>query len=287
MKIVCLLLPLICLAFASDKPAYRLFQKNQKETAYKDMLKELAKADVVLFGELHNNPICHWLELQVAKDLYTLKNGAIGLGAEMFEADDQIILDEYLSGQINSQQLQSEAKVWNNFATDYKPLVDLAREKKLPFVATNIPRRYASMVARNDWAALDRIAPEAKGWMAPLPIALDTTLPGYANMMNAMGGSAHGNNTGNMIKAQAIKDATMAHFILKHRRDGTLFLHFNGTYHSDNFEGIAWYLKKYSPSLKIATLSSVEQEYLEKLDSEHAQKADYILLIPADMTTTY
>lgn len=251
------------------------------------MLTVLEQADVVLFGELHNNPIIHWMELQVTKDLFISKKGAVTFGAEMFEADNQTVLDEYLKGMITSNQLEAEAKVWNNFATDYKPLLDFARAKKLFFIATNIPRRYASMVARNDWAALEALSPEVKRWIAPLPIAIDTTLPGYAGMMEAMGGNAHGNQAGNMVKAQAVKDATMAHFILVNRKEGKLFLHFNGAYHSDNFEGIVWYLRKQAPALKIVTISSVEQDSIEKPEASNGKRADFILLIPADMTKTY
>ena len=287
MRTVLFLFPLLCLAFISDKPAYRLFNRNQKSITYQEMLKVLEKADIVLFGELHNNPICHWMELQVTKDLFALKKGGLVFGAEMFEADNQTVIDEYLTGLITSKQLEAEAKVWNNFATDYKPLLDFARDKKLSFIATNIPRRYASMVAKNDWAALDALSPGAKRWIAPLPIMVDTTLPGYANMFRAMGGSAHGNQSGNMVKAQAIKDATMAHFILANRKEGHLFVHFNGTYHSDNFEGIGWYLKKQASALKIVTISSVEQESPEKPDASNSKRADFILLIPADMTKTY
>ena len=50
-------------AFKTDKPAYLLFDKKGKPEKYDKMLKELRDADVVLFGELHNNPVVHWLEL--------------------------------------------------------------------------------------------------------------------------------------------------------------------------------------------------------------------------------
>jgi uncharacterized iron-regulated protein len=287
MRYLFFFLAFFSLALTSDKPAYRLFNRKQKPVSYQEMLTVLEKADVVLFGELHNNPISHWMELQVTKDLFNLRKGAVTFGAEMFEADNQTVLDEYLKGMITSNQLEAEAKVWNNFATDYKPLLDFARAEKLSFIATNIPRRYASMVAKNDWAALDGLSLEARRWMAPLPIAVDTTLPGYAGMMEAMGGSTHGNQTGNMVKAQAVKDATMAHFILANRKEERLFVHFNGTYHSDNFEGIVWYLRKQAPSLKIVTISSVEQESIHKPEASNGKRADFILLIPADMTKTY
>jgi len=106
------------------------------------MLKEAADADIVLFGELHDNPISHWLQLELTKDLYDLKKDKLVLGAEMFESDNQVILDEYLSGKILQSSFESEARLWSNYKTDYKPLVEFARINKLKFVASNIPRRY-------------------------------------------------------------------------------------------------------------------------------------------------
>lgn len=88
-------------------------------------------------------------------------------------------------------------------------------------------------------------------------------------------------------KAQAIKDATMAHFILENHQKGDLFVHFHGTYHTDNFEGILWYLKQKQPDLKYVTISSVEQDDISKLSDDHKNKADFILVIDADMTKTY
>ena len=78
-----------------------------------------------------------------------------------------------------------------------------------------------------------------KNWIAPLPISFDINLPGYKSMLEMMGGHAGEK----MPKAQAIKDAIMAHFIIKNLPSSGVFLHFNGTNHSDNYEGISWYLK--------------------------------------------
>ena len=91
----------------------------------------------------------------------------------------------------------------------------------------------------------------------------------------------------NFPKAQAIKDATMAHFILKNYQAGQLFLHLNGSYHSDNYEGILWYLQQQKPHLKVVTLSSVYQPTIRELLPDNKGKADFILAVPESMTKTY
>jgi uncharacterized iron-regulated protein len=236
---------------------------------------------VVLFGEHHNNSIIHWLQLELTKDLAEKKN--LVLGAEMFEVDNQTELNNYLSGKINQKQLDSTARLWKNYRTDYKPLVEFAKEKKFNFIATNIPRKFASLVYKKGFQALDSLSTEQKLWIAPLPIAYDAELPGYKAMLDM--GDGHSNE--NLPKAQAAKDATMAYFISENLKPETTFIHYNGTYHSDNFEGINWYLKKYVPKVKIVTIATVEQEDVMRFEKENQNKADFIIVVDKDVTKTH
>ena len=279
--ITSLLLFATILSAAQDKKAYQIFDKNGKKTSYEKLLKAGEKADVVLFGEYHDNSVVHWLQLEFTKDLAQKKD--LVLGAEMLEADNQKQLDQYLKGEINQKQLDSSARLWKNYKTDYKPLVDFAKEKKINFIATNVPRRYASLVFKKDLVALDSLSALEKSWIAPLPIEFDINLPGYKGMMSMQGGHAGEK----MPKAQAIKDATMAYFINKNRKENSIFVHYNGTYHSDNYEGINWYLRKLDADIQIVTIAMVEQKDITKLEAEHYNKADFILVIDEDVTKTY
>ncbi len=266
---------------AQDKQSYQIFDKNGKKSSYEKLLKASSKTQVVLFGEYHDNSVVHWLQLELTKDLADKTD--LVLGAEMLEADNQIQVNQYLKGEITQKGLDTLARLWTNYKTDYKPLVDFAKERKFDFIATNIPRRYASMVFRKDLIALDSLSSEEKSWIAPLPIEFDLNLPGYKAMLEMQGGHAGDK----MPKAQAIKDATMAHFINKNLKDNTIFVHYNGTYHSDNYEGINWYFKKYNPEIKIVTIATVEQKDIMKLNKEHNNKADFIIVIDEDVTKTY
>jgi len=205
------------------------------------------------------------------------------LGAEMFEQDNQPALDLYLQGKLSAKGLDSTARLWKNYPTDYAPLVNFAKENNILFVATNIPRRYASMVSKEGFGILDTISAKEKTWMAPLPVAYDAELPGYKNILAMMPG--HGGE--NLPKAQAIKDATMAHFILQYFKTGSLFIHYNGAYHSENHEGIVWYLKNSRPDLTISTITTVSQKDIHKLGKENKHKADFIICVDEDMTKTY
>lgn len=268
-------------ALAQNKPAYVLYNANGKKVSYKKMIRELVRKDIVMIGEFHNNPISHWMELEITKDCKDKRN--LVLGAEMFEQDNQPALDLYLEGKLSSKGLDSMARLWKNYPTDYAPLVNFAKKNKIIFAATNIPRRYAAMVSKGGFEVLDTISAKEKAWISPLPISYDPELPGYKNMMTMMAG--HG--SANMPKAQASKDATMSYFILKYFVPGSLFIHYNGSYHSENHDGIVWYLNQTRPELKIVTITTVSQKDLKRLLKENEKKADFIICVDEDMTNTY
>ena len=280
MKKYFLFLLVSCSSFSQDKKAFVLFDKKGKITTYKRLLKASAKADIVLFGEYHNNPIAHWLQLELIKDLEPKRS--LILGAEMFERDNQKELNSYLQGAINQKALDSLARLWNNYKTDYKPLVDFALNKKIPFIATNIPRKYASLVYKKGLQVLDTLPINEKQWIVSLPMKYDGTLSQYQKMRKMM---AHMGE--NLPIAQAIKDATMAETILRDRREGSLFVHFNGSYHSDFYQGIYWYLQQENPHLQILTITTLTQSDLKKLNKEAYGQADFILVVDEDMTTTF
>ena len=268
-------------SFSQKKESHVIYNAKGKKVSYKKMLKTIAKKDIILFGESHNNPISHWLQYEVTTDLNNTNQ--LILGAEMFEADNQEALNVYLSGKIDAKALDTLARLWRNYKPDYAPLVNFAKKNKLTFVATNIPRRYANMVHKNGFSILDSLPSKEKEWMAPLPMPFDPEIETYKNILKLMGD--HG--TPELVTAQATKDAKMAYFILKNLKVNHTLLHFNGSFHSNYYEGILWYIKRERPNIKYATITTVSQENVHKLLEEHKNKADFIICVNSNMTTTY
>jgi uncharacterized iron-regulated protein len=277
--VLCLLL-IGSMAFSQKSP-YVIYNAEGKKVSYEKMKKTLLKKDIVLFGEYHDNPISHWLQYELTSDLHEDRD--LILGAEMFEADNQVPLSEYISGNITNAELDSLARLWPNYKTDYAPLVDFAKENQLQFVATNIPRRYANLVYSKGFESLDTLSAEEKSWIAPLPIPFDSELPTYRKILEELGD--HGSPE--LVKAQAMKDATMAYFILKNHEEGRLFIHYNGAFHSDYYEGILWYLKRERDDLDYATISTVSQDAVDQLQESNVGRADFIICVDSDMTRTY
>lgn len=264
--------------------AYQFFNNKGKKVDLKQVLKEAEQADAVFFGELHNNSLGHWLQLQVLKGLQA-ENPNLVVGSEVFEREDQLNLDEWFSDQITESNFEAEAKLWKNYTTDYRPVLRFAKEKGLTFIATNVPRKYASMVSKAGFIALDSLSNQAKTYFAKLPIAFDSSLPGYVAMKEMMHGAP--GNPEFMMQAQALKDATMAESLFEPLSAGKKVFHINGAYHSKDGEGILWYLKKEFPDVKILNIHTVMQDQLDKLDDENSKSGEIIVVLPSDSHTTY
>lgn len=282
--IVVLLLSSLMMSSIAQEKSFQIYNGTGKKSSYKKMSQSLLAQDIVFFGELHDNPIAHWLELELLKTFLLSKE--VTLGAEMLEANDQEFLEQFIQGEIDLPTFDSLAGLWSNFETDYLPVIMATMADSGKVVATNIPRKYASQVFKKGIESLEELPALEKSWIAPLPIEYDSTLTSYVEMLKMMPGGHGGQN---FPKAQAIKDATMAYFISENMElsDNNLFYHLNGSYHSNNNEGIIWYLERYKPNLRIASICVVSQGDISKLVKSNYNLADFIIVVDEDMTSTY
>lgn len=284
-KLLCVVV-IIFFAFTTNaqNKIYQIYSGKGELLDEYQMFEYIKQAEVTFFGELHNNSVAHWIQLQILKNLKENQKEIV-LGGEFFEKDDQLNIDEWLQGNITDKNFEAEAKLWNNYISDYKPLMLFVKQNQIPFVATNIPRKYASVVSREGLSRLEYFSEEAKKSIAPLPIEVDMTLPGYVGMKKMMHGS--GMNAVFMVEAQAIKDATMAYSLFNFINKGKNILHINGSYHTNNYEGIVWYLKKEYPEIKVLTIATVEQIDTNSLLDVSKGIADFVIVLPSDSPKSY
>jgi uncharacterized iron-regulated protein len=275
---------LVLALFSQDKPAYKIFDKDGNPVTYSQVIEKLKTSQFVLLGEHHNDAMAHWLHYQMVKDLYTAADSAMTIGVEFFERDDQLVLDEYFAGYYSEKKFLQETHSWSNYETDYRPVLEFAKKNNIRYVGTNIPRRYASMINKKGVKSLDLLSHTAKGMIAPLPFPIDTTLKSYKKIFKMM--KRHG-GTWNMVYSQMSKDATMAWFSVQNYVEGNLFVHIMGLGHSDYYEGVGWYIKKYLPEAKIMTVSLSAQKDISTLDQNKKNIADFIIAVPSDFSKTY
>ena len=119
-----LLLCMVSITNAQNKTAYQLFSNDGQIADYDQMIKDLVISDMVFFGEYHNNPISHWMQLKMSKSFFKIKEANLFFGAEMFESGNQLVINEYLKGLYTDDKMTPEiTQLWSNYQTDYKPLV--------------------------------------------------------------------------------------------------------------------------------------------------------------------
>lgn len=267
----------------SDPQMFKIFNKSGRSSTWKKLVKRARNTQVVFFGEYHDDPVIHYLQLRLMKELIG-SDDRLALGLEMIEWQDAEILNSYMSGNIDFNTfLNTSTSGWINFKTDYKPLVDLAIAHGLHVFASNVPRYLASAVYKGGFDVLDTVGTDLLSLLPPLPIPYNADLPGYKNMLKI----AHGHGGANLPKAQALRDAAMAWSVIRHLDKGYKILHLNGTYHTNHFEGIIWYLNQFKEGINYVTIAMVRQTGVSKLQKEYIGLADFIIAVPEDMIRTH
>jgi len=255
-------------------PAYRLIHsRTGKEMTLMQVADELAMRDVVYFGELHDNVAGHQVYAELAKLLADRRPDFV-LSMEMFERDVQGVVNDYLRGRIDEAAFLRHSRPWKEYARDYRPLVELTRERKLDVIAGNLPRPVAGKVASKE------------GSMSPfLPRATTAPLDRYWELFGeAMKG--HPGAVERMYRAQCAKDDAMAEGIAgylatnPHRQP--LVIHCNGNFHSDYGLGTAARLAQRAPLAQAAIISMIAVPDVAKADVTNDRKrAHYLLIVTA------
>jgi len=285
---VLLVIPLYAISQDTMLPHYKIFDATkQKQVTVDDIINDMAKADVLFFGEEHSDSTAHYLEYTLLKKLAEKYPGKVALSMEMFETDCQTVLNEYLKGFIREKNLIKDARAWPNY-TDYRPLIELSRSAHIPVIAANAPSRYTNMVTRMGLNSLQQLDKTGKSFLPALPI--DTaTGPYYNNFLKETGGHRVMGNM-QIYQAQNLWDATMAWSITKTLKNhrGYKVLHLNGGFHSEEKLGAVAQLKKYAPKLAILNIAAFTDDSFDNPDwNTFKQKGDYIILTDPKLSKTF
>jgi len=257
---------------------YKVYDvKNAKPTTIDAIVKDLTTANVLFFGEEHNDSIGHYLEAELFRKMNIAFPGKTALTMEMFHTDVQSVIDEYLKGIISEKNFIKEARAWNNYK-DYKPMIELAKTHQLDVIGGNAAARYSNAVTRGGLGILNQVPANSKAFFAPLPI--DTATGRYLDKFTATLG---GHNMGGMkvYQTQNFWDATMAWSIAKYAKKNkdTKIFQVNGRFHSDEKLGTLAKLKAYAPKLNIINISCFSAEDFENPDWEkYKALGDYVIV---------
>src|SRR5687768_14416970 len=162
-------LSFLSLAQTGIEKHYKIYNTKTRQLATPAQIAaDCKEANVIFFGEEHNDSAGHFLEKEIFAELQQLYGDKLALSMEMFETDCQLVVNEWLAGHISDDRFVKESRAWSNYK-DYKPVVDIAKQNKLDVIAANPPRRYVNMVSRKGMKSLDSLPPASKRYLPPLP----------------------------------------------------------------------------------------------------------------------
>lgn len=266
---------------------YKIYDvRKQKTISLDDIVTDLASANVLFFGEEHNDSVGHYLEVTLFQKLANAYGNKLGLTLEMFHTDVQPVINEYLAGIITEKNFIKEARAWNNYK-DYKPMVEFAKSQGINVIGGNAAARYSNSVTKNGLEILTKIPAHSKQFLPPSPI---DTLTGryYEKFIGLLGG--HGMGAMKVYQTQNFWDATMAWSIAKFaktNKDAKIF-QVNGRFHSDEKLGTYAQLKKYAPKLKALNIAAFPSDDFNDPNWEkHKDLGDYVILTDPKVKKTF
>jgi len=267
---------------------YKIYDTRSKQLVSVDkIVTDLADADVLFFGEEHNDSTCHYLENKMFRALHAQYGDQLALSMEMFETDNQLALNEYLEGKIDEARLSKDARLWNNYK-DYRPMIEYAKQNKIPVIAADPPRRYVSLVTKRGMKALDSLSKDAKKFLPPLPY--DTLTGRYREKFIEIMKGGPGGNSPNIYYSQSLWDAGMSYSIykfLKENKHKKVF-HCVGGFHTEEKLGTAAQLQMRNKKLKIMNIASFSDTSFNNPDwDKFANRGDYIILTDPGLKRTF
>jgi uncharacterized iron-regulated protein len=277
--VIFLLLPSVLFAQQNSQPYQIIETKTGKNITTDELVKNLKKIDVLVFGEEHNDSTGHLLETAILSRMIR-SYPSTALSMEMFSTDVQPVINEYLSAVISEKNFIKESRAWNNY-NDYKPLIELAKSGHTDVIAANAATRYSNAVSMSGLDRLNDFPETSKAFLPPLPV--DTATGRYHEKFIATLGG-HDMAGMQIYQTQNLWDAAMAWSIAKYTR---LYPHrkvfqINGRFHSDERIGLIAQLKKYAPQLTIANISCFSADSDDAKDAKkYADLGDYVIITSA------
>lgn len=139
----------------------------------KAVIERMAAADAVLIGENHG----HELGLNTAAELWAMvaaEEPKASLAMEFFERDEQTALDDYLAGITDEAGFRAASgRTESNYPEGHRAMVETAKERGLPVIAANAPRRYVRLARLEGFDRL-RALTEEQTRLVRIPDAMPT-----------------------------------------------------------------------------------------------------------------
>ncbi|MDV5052076.1 ChaN family lipoprotein [Vibrio sp. T13N] len=243
---------------------YQLYTPSGEHIALSELPKELQQADVILIGEWHTHAGVHRFQTDMLKQLSSYGR-PLALSMEQFTRDKQPVVDAYLRGEIGEQYLMKQANAWPNYESDYRPLVEFAKQKNLPVIAANAPKGIVRCIGRQGLDYINKLDDDQRMFIAQ---AINTGSSPYKEKFMASMHHGKPEQTEKQFAAQVTWDETMAESIVSYLDDnpGAQVLHVAGKFHTEQGLGTAASILSRNPSLKVVVISPTDNVLADNTD---------------------
>ncbi|MBS9835879.1 ChaN family lipoprotein [Vibrio alginolyticus] len=243
---------------------YQLYTPSGEHIALSKLPIELQQADVILIGEWHTHAGVHRFQTDMLKQL-TSYDRSLALSMEQFTRNKQPVVDAYLRGEIGEQYLMKQANAWPNYESDYRPLVEFAKQKNLPVIAANAPKSIVRCIGRQGLDYINKLDDDQRMFIAQ---AINTGSSPYKEKFMASMHHGKPEQTEKQFAAQVTWDETMAESIVSYLDDnpGAQIVHVAGKFHTEQGLGTAASILSRNPSLKVVVISPTDNVLSDNTD---------------------
>lgn len=172
------------------------------------ILPALADRRVIYVGETHDQYAHHLVQLEVIRYLHQA-DPRLAIGLEFFQQPFQEALDRYVAGEIDERTMLRQTEYYERWSYDYRlyaPILQYAREHRLPLLALNASSELVGKVRKSGLEGLDD---EDR---ALLPAEIDRSDLAHERRMQTLL-EAHPHGSGNVdrfLEVQLLWDEAMA-----------------------------------------------------------------------------
>ena len=243
---------------------YQLHAPSGEAISVNQLPPEIQQADVILIGEWHTHAGIHRFQTDMLKQLSSA-NRPLAHSMEQVTRDKQAILDAYLDGEIGEQYFMKQSNAWPNYESDYRPLVEFAKQAEIPVIASNAPKNIVRCIGRQGVDYLDKLDSDERSFVAD---DVNTANSPYKEKFMASMHHGKPEQTEKQYAAQVTWDETMAESIVKYleKHPGTQVVHVAGKFHTEGGLGTAASILNRNPSLKVLVITPTANITLDGSD---------------------
>lgn len=220
-----------------------------------------AAANVVLVGETHGHARGLAAAAFLFEDLLARHPDGPALALEFFERDEQLVLDELISGVLDeSAMIEALELTPGGYPPGHRAMLRAALAAGRPVWAANAPRRYVRLARTEDYEHLRGFGPRQRA-LFELP---ETLTPGaYRERFATAIGGGHGELDPafleGMYRSQNLWDATMADTVRRaHAAGARPVVLVVGRFHVEFDGGLLQRLRARAPWLRAFSLSVLD-----------------------------